>query len=155
MTNGSGQGTTFKAFFDVVTFWDSRDVGMLDGRGTAAGEAQYFDDVRDSAYGWSVRFQRYEFIHSARYITFGYRVADAANVGWHTVRLYEGTNLLLVQTVPGGRTNTPYLPMTVDLGVPTFERRTIDLRIGWTLSNTDRNKQIRFRINRVFLTDFI
>src|SRR5690625_4602838 len=105
MTNGSGQGSTFKAFFDVSTFWDSRDVGMLDGRGTAAGEAEYFDDVRDSDYGWSVRFQRYEFIHSSRYITFGYRVASNPNVGWHTVRLYEGTNLLSIQTVEGGRTN--------------------------------------------------
>src|SRR5690625_6920420 len=25
MTNGSGQGSTFKAFFDVSTFWDSRE----------------------------------------------------------------------------------------------------------------------------------
>jgi len=155
MTNGRGQGATFKAFFDITTFWDTRMVGMLDGRGIESGDDQFFDDVRESSYGWSVRFQRYEFIHSARYLTFGYRVADSADVGWHTVRLYEGTTQLLTQTVPGGRTNNTYLPMTIDLGTPTFQRRAVDLRIGWTLSNTDKNKHIRFRLNRVFLTDFI
>jgi len=49
-----------------------------------------------------------------------------------------------------------YSPIIVDLGTPTYERRGLDFRVGflkqWKKNNSDI---IAFRINRVFLTDFL
>src|SRR5690625_54181 len=155
MTTGSGAGATYKAFFDTASFWDTRAVGMLDGRGTESGDAQYFDDVRDSSKRYTVNFQRYEFIHSSRYLVIGYRVASNSNVGRHRVNLFDGSVHLMEMIVDGGNTGNTYLPMTLDLGKPTFERRSIDLRVGWDRGWMDKNNVVRFRVNRIYQTDFI
>jgi len=126
-------------------------MGIIDGRGhPVEGDVE---DARDPDKGYTVRFQRYEFIHSSRYLVVGYRVRSGSRVGRHRVRLYEGDNQLAEIELSGGNTSSTYNPIIADLGVPTFVRRSVDLRIGALRQWNDRESVYSFRINRVYLTD--
>src|SRR5690606_41825183 len=107
-----------------------------------------------SSKGYTINFQRYEFKHSARYIVFGLRVNNSSyQYKQIRFRVYEEDDYLAGADIDR---YAGYSPIIVDLGVPTYERRSIDSRVGllkqWKNSNND---VISFRINRVFLTDFL
>ena len=151
MDTYSFDGFTLGAFTQSDVFYEAQ-VGMLDGRGIDLVDTS---DIRDPDKNYSVGFQRYEFIHSSRYFVLGYRVASNNKVGQHRAGLYEGSDQVAAILLPGGtmpasqRLNL----ITVDLGVPTYKKREIDLRIGWALGWLDNTDLIRFRVNRVYLTD--
>src|SRR5699024_9328776 len=67
----SGTGVSeFKAF-DDSSFgnWYTQTNGVLDGRGEDNNFLDY-EDIRDPSKNYTIRFQRYEFIHTARYLKF-------------------------------------------------------------------------------------
>ena len=144
VNNPGYKSSAIKSFEDV--FYESANAEFIDGRSSD------HNDIRDSSYGYTFRYQRYEFIHSARYIVFGYRVVNNSAVGQHRIRAYSGSTLLgeLICDRYSG-----YAPLTIDLGTPTYDRITIDIRLGWNRAWMDRDQYLRFRFNRVYLTDFL
>src|SRR5699024_6655996 len=96
-------------------------------------EMFYFDDIRDPDLGYTVRFQRYEFVHSARYLKITYQIAINNQVRQHRFRLQELTS------VPSGgkpiQTEITYADgdrgtknIVIDLGRPSFTIRRFDIR---------------------------
>jgi len=144
-------GVRFNAFGNIAGYYE-QEAGLIDGRGI---DSATTIDVRDPNKRYTVSFQRYEFIHSARYFVLGYRVASNSRVGRHRANLFEGSTHIMEIILPGGITSDTYHLLIADLGTPTFTRRGIDLRIGWNLSWLDRTNLVRFRINRVYQTDFL
>src|SRR5690625_3823342 len=151
MDNVTWSGQRFHAFGPIAGYYE-REAGIIDGRGL---DSLPSVDIRDPNKRYTVSFQRYEIIHSARYFVLGYRVASNSRVGRHRANLFEGSTHIMEIILPGGSTSDTYHLLMADLGTPTFERRSIDLRIGWNLSWLDRSDLVRFRINRVYQTDFI
>ncbi len=130
-------------------------MGLIDGRSITDVPTNLVNDARNSSLGYTVRFQRYEFIHSARYLVVGYRVQSAAGVGRHRVRLYQGTTQMAELELPGGTGVSTYQPIIADLGTPTYTRKSVDLRVGALTQWNDRDRVYSFRVNRVYLTDDI
>jgi len=121
---------------------------------TIVGKGGYVDQ-RESDKGWSVKFTRYEFIHSARYLYIGYRKASNSLNARHSSMIYEGSERLYFEQHERGGTPT-FAPIIIDLGTPTNERRSVELRIGMNRGDTtDIDDFVGFRINRVYLTDFV
>src|SRR5690625_4591919 len=144
-------------FLNYNGFWRVSRLQML---GIRSGSGKY-DDPRDSSKDYTVKFNSYEFIHEARYLVIGFRGAINSDNVKRRVRVYE------TGTVPSGysaiyhavtheKGENGYLPLIIDMGKPSYKRRQIELRVGTTrdwMSNT--NDEISFRINRVYLTDYI
>lgn len=129
-------------------------VAPLDGRESG------FRDVRDSDYRSSIRIQRYQFLHSARYLVFTYRTREGTGSGFrgnmheHLALIYDDKGEKLVDHTV--KTNTAEtVDLVVDLGTPDFTSRWFDFRIGWAKSWGTKDDYIYFRINNVLLTDFI
>lgn len=146
----------FEAFFVFSGFYQ-QDLGSLDGRGTPSIPSE---DVRDPDYGYTVRFQRYEFIHTARYLKIAYRIANNSQVSRHRLRLYEA------ETPPTGydsiyysatyeKGDTGLKNIVIDLGVPSYQVRRVDLRLGWNLAWGSPTEILRFRIERVVQSDYL
>lgn len=151
-TSSSGSWD-FDVFVQHNKFYRTYEVGMIDGTYQDNSGVTY-TDIRDESKGYTINFQRYEFIHSARYIVFGLRIANnSSHPNLARFRVYEGSNYLAGADLDR---YAGYSPLIVDLGSPTYERRSLDFRVGflkqWKKSNSDI---IAFRINRVFLTDFL
>lgn len=127
-------------------FYETALAQFIDGRSAD------HNDIRSPSHDYTFRFQRYEFIHASRYIIFGYRVANNSVVGEHRVCVYDGNKK--ITRIDCDR-YSGYTPIIVDLGKPTYERKSLDLRLGWARAGMDTHQYIRFRINRVFLTDYI
>lgn len=145
------------AFSQLGIFYFARS-GTLDGKNH---DREEYIDVRDADFGYTVRFQRYEFIHSARFFVLGYRV-DYASVRdrglklcRHRVRLYNGNEMLFSDEIPGGTSGKTYHQLVADLGTPTYERMSIDFRLGHLKQWNDYDDAYNFRVNRVFLTDVL
>src|SRR5699024_9920917 len=88
-----------------------------------------FNDIRDPSKGYTIRFTTYEFIHSARYLVIGYRKAINSSNPRHQVRVYNGSTLLYTEWHDRGGSPS-YAPITLDLGIPTYERLRYELRVG-------------------------
>src|SRR5699024_6013949 len=94
-----------------------------------------FRDVRDSSLGYTIRFQRYEFVHSARYLRITYQIARNNIVGKHRLRIYEYdideevTGQMLYEDIyeEGDR---GIKDIFVDLGVRTYRMVAVDLWLG-------------------------
>src|SRR5699024_7345661 len=121
---------------------------------TIDGTDPYSQDIRDSSKGYTVNFQRYQFTHSARYFIVRFQASNRTNgVERVRARLYSGTSIEYAIDIErfGG-----WESLVVDLGKPTYERKEIDLRIGflrnWKVSGRDA---LVFRISRVYLSDII
>lgn len=147
---GAGTSGRYPAFYFMNGFYQ-QDYGALDGRGTPSAPAE---DIRDHDLGYTVRFQRYEFVHTARYFVLDFRGAFNVNTAQIRVRLQAGSQMLLQEDLPP---SAGLVPLVVDLGVPTYQKREIDLRIGWLRNTGWGNAESRaiFRINRVYQTDHI
>src|SRR5690625_188591 len=132
--------------FQSDVYYESMEAHYIDGRDSN------YNDIRDSNLRYTWRFQRYEFIHSSRYIVFGYRVANNSMVGEHRVCAYSGTDFMgeVVCDRYSG-----YSPLILDLGRPTYDLKVIDIRMGWNLSWMDLYQKLRFRFNRIYQTDVI
>lgn len=150
-------GTKSTLFFNADG-WYEAPYAHLDGR-THDSLTGPFRDVRDSSLGYTIRFQRYEFVHSARYLRITYQIARNNIVGKHRLRVYEydvergETGQMLYEDVyeEGDRgTKDIY----IDLGVPTYRTITVDLRLGHKKQWGPATKRYRFRIPRVVQTDF-
>src|SRR5699024_424847 len=159
--NETGAESKFRAFDDnYQDSWYTRIVGTLDGRGDGT---FYYDDIRDASLGYSVRFQRYEFVHSARYLKITYQIANNSRVNQHRFRLQE------ISSVPSGakpiQTEITYADgdrgtknIVIDLGVPSYTVRQFDIRLGWLKNGGvwgDKNSLMRFRIPRMSQSDYI
>src|SRR5690606_35340291 len=152
-TSSSGSWN-FDLFAQYNKFYRTTEAGLGAIDGTLEDGYATYDDVSDSSKGYIVNFQRYEFIHSARYIVFGLRITNnPAHPDLARFRVYEGDDYLAGADLDR---YAGYSPIIVDLGAPTYERRSLDFRVGflkqWKKSNND---VIGFKINRVFLTDFL
>lgn len=135
--------------------------GTRDGRSdTDWGDGSKFNDIRNPDYRYSVRYQRYRFMHSARYLKFSYQIAVNDRVGKHAVDFFE------VGTAPSGATeiNTRVIYekgdqgtkiITIDLGKPTYKNRAFDFRIGWNKSWNTATEAVRFRLPYRYQTDDI
>jgi len=132
--------------FQSDVYYESMEAHYIDGRDSN------YNDIRDSSLRYTWRFQRYEFIHSSRYIVFGYRVANNSMVGEHRVCAYSGTDFMgeVVCDRYSG-----YSPLILDLGRPTYDLKVIDIRMGWNLSWMDLYQKLRFRFNRIYQTDVL
>ena len=131
-------------------YFNSDLLGYIDGG--AKDEYNTYHDVRDSSLGYSIRFQTYEFLHTTRYIVFGIRVNnDSYQPKVTRYMIYEGSNQLARADLDR---YAGYSPIKVDLGIPTYKVKRLDLRIGWTKQNRNIDDYIQFRINRIFLTDY-
>ena len=166
MTYGELTGSTgvkFKAFDDMsFDNWYTQQLGVLDGRGVT-GLPNAYKDVRDASLGYSVRFQRYEFVHSARYLKITYQIAVNNKVFQHRFRLEEitsvpsGSEPIQTQiTYANGDTGTKHI--VIDLGKPSFTVRRFDIRLGWLRNGGDwgtKDSLLRFRIPRIIQTDIL
>ncbi|MFD2628779.1 phage tail spike protein [Oceanobacillus kapialis] len=113
-----------------------------------------YQDIRDPEKSYSVKFTSYEFIHTARYLVIGYHVALNSTNPRHHVDVYDGSNRLYIRWhEPGGVDS--YSPIILDLGIPTYNLLHYELRLGVNRSDVDSSNTLAFRVNRVYLTDFI
>src|SRR5690625_4293610 len=124
--------------------------------GVIDGSEPYSQDIRDQDKGYTVNFQRYWFMHSARYFILRFQPSVRTNgLERLRVRMYESDTQLLTQDIESSGFGSWY-PLVVDLGKPTYTERRIDFRIGflkqWKIPNHDA---IVFRISRTYQTDFI
>jgi len=124
--------------------------------GVIDGSEPYSEDIRDQDKGYTVNFQRYWFMHSARYFILRFQPSVRTNgLERLRVRMYESDTQLLAQDIESSGFGSWY-PLVVDLGKPTYTERRIDFRIGflrqWKIPNHDA---IVFRISRTYQTDFI
>src|SRR5690625_3050033 len=124
--------------------------------GVIDGSEPYSEDIRDQDKGYTVNFQRYWFMHSARYFILRLQPsARTKGLERLRVRMYESDTQLLTQDIESSGFGSWY-PLVVDLGKPTYTERRIDFRIGflrqWKIPNHDA---IVFRISRTYQTDFI
>src|SRR5690625_1536987 len=133
-------------------FYRSQMLGEIDG-GSSSSSPNTYTDVRDSSKDYTVEFQRYEFIHSSRYIIFGLRIAnnsDQPSLARYCV--YEDSTKLVRVDLDR---YAGYSPIVIDLGKPTFERRTFQFRVGWARGDRNIEDYISFRLNRIYLTDYL
>jgi len=151
-------------FMDEVLTASGRDnafiVGVGAGRyymgitGMIDGTEEYSEDIRDKRY--TVNFQRYQFIHSARYFIARFQPSTRSR-GLERMRisLYNGNDELFTEDVEESNFGG-WNPMIADLGAPTYELISIDLRVGflkqWKKSGND---SMVFRVSRVYLTDHL
>lgn len=150
-------GTKSTLFFNTDG-WYEAPYAHLDGR-THDSLTGPFRDVRDSNLGYTIRFQRYEFVHSAKYLRITYQIARNNIVGKHRLRVYEydvergETGQMLYEDVyeEGDR---GIKDIYIDLGVPTYRTISVDLRLGHVKQWGAATKRYRFRIPRVVQTDF-
>src|SRR5699024_7171557 len=132
-------------------FYRTVELGDLDGGNSGGGNT--YEDVRDSSKNYTMNFQRYEFIHASRYIVFGLRIANnATQPSQARFCVYDGSTQL--DRVDVDR-YAGYHPIVVDLGRPTFERLSLDFRYGWVKGDRNVKDLLSFRVNRVYLTDYI
>lgn len=150
MDESNGPGGKFPAFYQMSgagSFY-SAFTGDIDGT------EPYATDIRDANRGYTVNFQRYYFIHSARYFVVRFEPSTRTNGLTNLrVRLYRGSTLLYSRDFSQNEYGSEY-SLIADLGVPTYVERNIDLRIGfinsWKIPNFDG---MAFRVSRVYLTD--
>lgn len=140
--------------FGAVSGYLFNRVGYLDGRDSL------FRDVRDSDYRSSVRVQRYQFIHTARYLVITYRSRTGIGEGYggdahqHLALIYDNEdNKLVDHSVPTNAVET--VDLIADLGVPTYKELWVDFRLGWAAGWGNKDDYINFRINNVRQTDFV
>lgn len=155
-------GTESSMFDFTFDGWYTAPFAHLDGRSSSQ-VTDGFRNVRDSSLGNTIRFQRYEFLHAARYLQIGYELAGNGSgyqTGQHRVRIYEVGSppsgydpIYLSVTYPAGEKGIKLL--VVDMGVPTYSVRRIDLRVGHNTSWGSADMFYRFRISSVVQTDNI
>src|SRR5690625_3552799 len=121
-------------------------------------------DVRDSSLGYTVAFQRYEFSHDARYLIIGWRPAVNSSNPQHRTRVYDVTDGAtntnpdrheMLLSIDHSRGGSSAVNMVIDIGKPTFEKMAIELRIGLLKQWVQSGDTLRFRINRIYISDVI
>ena len=158
--NGVNSHWAFFVQLQQLLFVQSEMFGGLDGRGIDdVIPGNQVTDVRDSSYRWSVRYQRFWYVHNARYLRVRYQIANHSRVGKHAVDLYE-----VEENTSGKAVDNRFIfekgdygekELIADLGIPTYESRGVDFRIGWTKSWNDKNEFVRFRILTIEQTDYV
>src|SRR5690625_2209480 len=147
MDEAIGIAQTYAAFWTRGGYYETR-TDELDG------SVREGVDIRDSSKGYTINFQRYQFIHSARYFVIRLQ-ASSRSTGLDKVRarIYDGDSMeygIDIENFGG------WDALIVDLGTPSYEQLSLDLRIGflkqWKRPNSNL---LNFRISRGFLTDNI
>src|SRR5699024_10833554 len=111
-----------------------------------------------SSLGYTIRLQRYEFVHSARYLRITYQIARNKIVGKHRLRAYEydvereETGQMLYEAVYE-ECDRGIKDIYIHLGVPTYRTITVDLGLGHKKHCGAATKRYRFRIPRAVQTD--
>lgn len=114
-----------------------------------------FPDVRDPDRGYTLRFQRYEFIHSARYFVMRFQPSNRTDgLDKLRVRLYMGSESVYSRDFSDNEFGSFY-SLIVDLGTPTYDRKNIDLYIGFLKQWKKNSIGIAFRFSRIYLTDIL
>lgn len=112
-----------------------------------------FRDVRDAMS--AVSFQRYEFIHSSRWLVFYYWNNAASSK--HSIHVMEnassdiGKDRLAFSILEAGDSGVKKL--LCDLGTPTYEKREVSFKIGWTNNWGPADGEIIFRMKSIVQTD--
>ncbi|GGJ50904.1 phage tail spike protein [Virgibacillus salexigens] len=158
MTSGNAETGAFQSFVPGGTTESTSfhiygaTKGSLDGRGLSGINMEYYD-VRDAL--GALAFQKYHFIHSARYLVFRFRKYSGSKISVHVMEgSSDDTNdRLYFEILENGTSGVE--EFQVDLGVPDFKLRTVTFKIGWTHGWGDRMEFVRFIMERVFLTDFL
>ncbi|GGB26948.1 hypothetical protein GCM10011409_00280 [Lentibacillus populi] len=157
MTSGESDTGKFQSFVPGGTIKSTSfhiygaTKGTLDGRGLD-GTTMNYHDVRDNL--GALAFQKYHFIHSARYLIFRFNKYSGSTISVHVVKgnSDDTADRLYFEKLENGRTGIQ--EFRVDLGVPDFSLRTVTFKIGWADSWGGRMEFVRFIMERVFLTDF-
>src|SRR5690625_835286 len=114
-----------------------------------------FPDVRNPDRGYTLRFQRYAFIHSARYFVMRFQPSNRTDgLDKLRVRLYMGSESVYSRDFSDNEFGSFY-SLIVDLGTPTYDRKNIDLYIGFLKQWKKNSIGIAFRFSRIYLTDFL
>jgi len=159
MTAGKAPWATFPAFSPGGTeIPTSAHIyagakGTLDGRGLPDLGNDY-EDVRDSMS--AVSYQKYHFVHSARYLVFNFRKYSGATYSIHVMKNATSdidNDRLYFERLE--KETSGLDPKVIDLGTPTYEDRVVSFKIGWTTGWGPRDENIRFIMESVYLTDFI
>src|SRR5690625_2031734 len=111
-------------------------------------------DIRDADKGYTVNFQRYYFIHSARY--FVIRLLPSVRMtglSRFRARIYDGNDELFSRDFAENEYGN-YYRLIADLGKPTHNEFNLDLRLGFLKQWKQNDNRISFRISRAYLTDF-
>ncbi|GIP61935.1 hypothetical protein J32TS6_04900 [Virgibacillus pantothenticus] len=112
-------------------------------------------DVRDGLN--AVAFQRYEFVHCARYLIFHYW--PHADSGKHSLHVVNGSSdkkedRIYFQLIEKGTSGIQ--KCVIDLGKPTFKKRDVTFKIGWVAAWTPSpEEEIIFRMKSVIQTDVL
>ncbi|MFU0790642.1 MAG: hypothetical protein ACFWT6_11885 [Virgibacillus proomii] len=112
-------------------------------------------DVRDGLN--AVAFQRYEFVHCARYLIFHYW--PHADSGKHSLHVVNGSSdkkedRIYFQLIEKGTSGIQ--KCVIDLGKPTFKKRDVTFKIGWVAAWTPSpDEEIIFRMKSVIQTDVL
>lgn len=128
----------------------ARIKGKLDGRENNAGVT--YTDARDSM--GAIAIQKYHFIDYARYLVFAFRKYAGSKYSVHVMN-GSSANLddrLLLKAYEKDVAGLDYL--TVDLGKPLYNKRTVTFKIGWTNGWGSGSELIRFIMENAYLTDF-
>src|SRR5690625_4759380 len=111
-------------------------------------------DIRDQSKGYTVNFQRYYFIHSARYFVIRFQPSNRSELEKLRVRIYDGSTSKYSRDFSDSEFGSFYR-LTVDLGIPTYDQVSLDLRIGFLRQwKKTTDSELYFRLSRVYLTDF-
>lgn len=155
MRMGRHENGSFKAFTDVYDSWWRAEASTLDGRGEKGTTGVDYEDRRDEMN--AVVFQRYTFIHKARYMVFDFQKNSSSGV--FSVHIMKGTSVdederVYFEKLEKTSSSKKY-SFIVDLGTPNFKEKDFSLKIGWTKSWIDKGEFIIFRILKSYQTDFI
>ena len=148
LKNSAGEIVT-AAFYSVDAYYTG-NADHIDG----TSKNFPFQDIRDPDKGYTINFQRYYFIHSAKYFVISFQPSSMSELEKLRVRIYDGSTSKYSRDFSDSDFGSFYR-LTVDLGVPTYNQVSLDLRIGflkrWKKTN---DSNILFRISRVYLTDY-
>lgn len=138
------------------SYWETPyGVGQVDGRGVSDGLDHTYKDVRDTLD--AVVFQRYSFVHKARYMVF--ELNKVKNSGTFAAHIIEGDSANESDRVYYERleksSSTKTHIFIVDLGAPSFKEKNFTLKIGWKNSWMGRDEKVIFRMIKTYQTDFI
>lgn len=144
------EGYRLRGAFNNQESYYYGNADAIDGTETVAA----YEDIRDSNKGYTVNFQRYYFIHSARYFVIRFQPSNKSELEKLRVRIYDGSTSKYSRDFSDSEFGSFYR-LTVDLGIPTYDQVNLDLRIGFLKQwKKTISSAIYFRVSRVYLTDF-
>src|SRR5699024_1551792 len=133
------------------SYWETPyGVGQVDGRGVSDGLNHTYKDVRDKL--GAVVFQRYSFVHKARYMVF--EMDQVKKSGKFSVHIIKGDSdnkndreyFEILEKTSSTKTHI----FIVDLGAPSFKEKDFTVKIGWGNYWIKRDEKVIFRMIKTY-----